>query len=97
MPKNMAPNSGTPSGVLQGREAFVKKIDPFAQVQTGEEQPAQRRQKQIQRTVLFRSLRCAAITAITMVRLLASSTTVIVVELNDRRDKWETAAANPDS
>ncbi len=34
----------------------------------------------IHMTVFLRSLRCAAITAITMVRELASSTTVIVVE-----------------
>ncbi len=50
----------------------------------------------IHMTVFLRSLRCAAITAITMVSELASSTTVIVVEKIDGGINRETAAASRD-
>src|SRR5580692_7003712 len=80
MPKNTAPKSGEPSGLLVMVKCSLKimfihsvkcrpvKIKPPSMVAT------------IHMTVFLRSLRCAAITAITIVSELASSTIVIVVE-----------------
>src|SRR3984893_5424452 len=80
IPTKTAPNKGVPSGLLViVKCSFVIMLNHSVKCNSVKSRPPTM-VATIHITAFLRSLRCAAITAITIVNELASSTTVIVVE-----------------